>query len=426
MKSKILIITILSLFATLTLQAQKQWTLQECIDTALANNRNIKQREIVRQQNEIKYCQAKLDLLPNISASASQGWRFGLSDMSDGSIQQGTNSASTSFGLSSGLTIFDGMRMKYNIDARSLELKTAEAELEKIRQDMIMSVATAFLQTLLNKELVSNAHEQLKLTDSNILQKTSLVENGKLAHGDLLELQAQQSREEMTLIEAQNTLTYSLLELAQILELTDFSRMEVVVPEDLTENELALLDAETIYAQAVQHRPEVQSAEYQLQNSETSVNIARSAYFPRIELSAGVSQNLFNYKKENPLGSNVGFTLSVPIFDKLSTANQVKQAKLGVASSRLTLENTKLELRKTIQQIYANALSAKARWTAAIKAEKASSEAFRYANQKYDNDRASVYELYQAKSNLVRAQSELTQAKYEYIFRLKILELYAQ
>jgi outer membrane protein len=288
-----------------------------------------------------------------------------------------------------------------------------------------MSVSTAFLQALLSRELVNIAHEQLRLTDHNIMQKEHLVENGKLASGELLELQAQQSREEMKFLEAENNLAYSLLELAQILELGDLGKIDVAVPDGLQGNELQLLDPETVYRQAITHRPEVLGAEYKLQSSHTNVKLARSAYFPEITFDAGVGQTVYN-GVTTPFSSNLRFTLAVPIFDKLSTANNVKQAKLDVENSRLALESTKLEMRKTIQQVYANAIAAKARWTAAIKSEHASAEAFRYATQKYEHSRATVYELYQAKNNHTNAQSELTQAKYEYAFRLKIMELYAK
>ena len=420
-KTLILILLMLPVFA---LNAQRTWTLQECIDTVLENNRNIKQRELVREQNKILYSQAKLDLLPNISAMAEHSWSFGRSKNNNDNFQD-KNGTNTGFSLSSGLILFDGLKMKYNIDARALELKNSEAELEKMRQDMIMNVSTVFLQVLLNKELLNNANELLELTNQNVAQKQLLVENGKLAQGELFELQAQQSREEMNILEAQNNLTYSLLELAQILELDSFENIDVVVPNDLPERELQLLDPETIYRQALTHRPEVQGAEYQLQSSQTNVNIARSSYFPSLSLNASMGQNFYDWQKA-PFSSGMGLRLSIPIFDKMATANQVKQAKIGVESSRIALENAKLEMRKSIQQMCANASAAQARWTAAIKAEQASAEAFRYANQKYENSRATVYELYQAKNNLSRSQSELTQAKYEYAFRLKILELYTK
>jgi Outer membrane protein len=420
-KTLILILLMLPVFA---LNAQRTWTLQECIDTVLENNRNIKQRELIREQNKILYTQAKLDLLPNISATAEHNWSFGRSKNSNDNYQD-KNGTSTGFSLSSGLILFDGLKMKYNIDARALELKNSEAELEKIRQDMIMNVSTVFLQVLLDKELLNNANELLELTNQNVAQKQLLVENGKLAQGELLELQAQQSREEMNILQAQHSLEYSLLELAQILELSNFENIDVVVPKDLPERELQLLDPETIYRQALTHRPEVQAAEYQLQGSQTNVNIARSSYYPSVSLNASMGQNFYDWQKA-PFSSGMWIRLSMPIFDKMATANQVKQAKIGVESSRIALENSKLEMRKSIQQMCANASAAQARWTAAIKSEQASLEAFRYANQKYENSRATVYELYQAKNNLSRSQSELTQAKYEYAFRLKILELYSK
>jgi outer membrane protein len=424
MKYIILILTLFSL-SFISLNAQKQWTLQECIDTALANNRNIKQRELIRRQNEIAYRQAYNNLLPSINATGNQSWDFGRSDIYGDSINRTTSTTKTNYGISGNITLFDGLRMKYNIDARMSELKNSEAGLDKTRQDIVLSVSTAFLQVLLNKELLNIAEEQLVLTKKNIDQKKSLVESGKLAEGEMFELYAQQAQEEVNSTQAENTLKLSLLDLAQILELTDFEAMDIVVPVDLINNELQVLNPEEVYKIALENRPEVKSAEYQLKTSETNVRIAQSAYFPTLSFGANVTGGYYN-SQTTPFSTSLGFTLSVPIFNKLETTSQVRTAKIDVETNRLNVDNAKLELRKTIQQTYYNAVAAKARWDAAQKSETANEEAFRYATQKYENDRITVYELYQAKSNLTRALSELTQAKYEYVFRLKILELYAQ
>ena len=211
------LIIIGAFLATLFVSAQQQpWTLQQCVDTALNNNRNIKQKELSRKVNEIAYQQARYNLLPNLSGSASQSWSFGRSQISDGTYQN-LNVSNTSFGLSSGITLFDGLRMKYNIDARMAELKISEAGLEKIRQDIILSVSTAFLEVLLNKELLQISVDQLKLTESRIEQQKSLVNHGRLAEGEIYELLAQQSKEELNRTQAENALKLSLLDLAQIL-----------------------------------------------------------------------------------------------------------------------------------------------------------------------------------------------------------------
>jgi outer membrane protein len=416
-----IIIFIAAFLTALIASAQTSWTLQQCVDTALANNRNIKQRELMRQNNEIAWQQARNNLLPNLNASASQGWSFGRSQMVDGTYQN-INSNSSSFNLQSGITLFDGLKMKYEIDSKMAQLKLSEANLQKIREDIVLSVSSAFLQVLLNKELLQISNDQLKLTESRLEQQKSLVEAGKLAEGELFELYSQLAKEELTRTQAANTLKLSLLDLAQILELSDFEKLDITVPADLVENELQLLSADAVFASAVKTRPEIKSAELQLVNSEKNIQIAKSFYFPTLSFGANVGGGYYN-QVSTPLSTSLGFNLSVPIFNKFQVKNQVRSAQIDVKSNQLNVENAKLELRKTVQQAYFNAVAAKAKWDASVKSVTSSTEAYRFANQKYEGGRANVYELYQAKNNLARAQSEVAQSKYEYVFRLKILEL---
>lgn len=416
-----IIIILTALLTTLLASAQKTWTLQASIDTALANNRNIKQRELMRQQNEIAWQQARANLLPNLNASASQGWSFGRSQMADGTYRN-INSTNSSFGVSSGITLFDGLKMKYDIQARMAELKISEANLEKVREDIVLSVSTSYLQVLLNKELLQIATEQIKLTNNRIEQQKLLVDAGKLAEGELLELYAQQAKEELNLTQASNTLKLSMLDLAQILEISDFESLDVVVPADLRENELQVLSPDQVYASALINRPEIKVAELNLKNSQKNIQIAKSNYFPSLSFGANVGGGYYN-AISTPVSTNLGFNLTVPIFNKFQVRNQVRTAQLEAKSNQLNVENAQLELHKTVRQAYYNALAAKTKWDAANKAWSSSKEAYRFSSQKYDAGRATVFELYQAKNNLTRAQSEVSQSKYEYVFRIKILEL---
>ena len=274
---------------------------------------------------------------------------------------------------------------------------------------------------------------QLKVTETNIEQKKQLVAAGKLAEGEMFELYAQQSKEEVDRTQAENTLKLSLLDLAQILELTDFEKLDIVVPADLMLNELQLLNPESVFQSALINRPEVKSAEYKLDGSKTNVDIARSYLYPSLGFGAQMGTGYYNLKGipnasfkqqiNEQFNTVLGFSLNIPIFNKFETKNSVKKAQIDVESNKLNVDNVKLELRKTVQQAYYNAVAAKAKWEAAQKSETASNEAYRFANQKYEGGRATVYELYQAKSNLTQAQSQVVQSKYEYVFRLKILEL---
>ena len=429
---KLLYIGLLMFLVTLNMSAKKIYTLQQCVDTALQNNRNVKQQDINRQSKAIAYEQARMDLLPNLNASAGQSFMLGRSLVADNTYRN-VNSSQTSFNISSGITLFDGMKMKYNIDARKAEMKASEADLEKIKSDIELNVTVAFLQVLLYKENLQTLEAQLELTKQKIEQKTALVNAGKQPEGELYELKAQLAKEELNLTQAKNNHKLALLDLAQIIELDNFEEFDVEISGDMTIAAYQLLSAEEVYRTAVQSRPEIKGAEYRLQSNMKNADIARSAFFPSLSFGAqvgtgyynlsGTPNDAFNKQLNDNLSTNVGFSLQIPIFNRFEVKNRVSASKIAIESSKLDIENVKLELRKTIQQAYQNALAAKARYTAAQKSEIASKEAYRYAEQKYEAGKASVYELYQAKSNLTQVLSELSQSKYEYVLRIKVLEL---
>lgn len=418
-----------SMFA---LSAQQQYTLQECIEIALENNRNIKQQELNKEQKEIAYNQARTDLLPNLNASAGQSFVFGRSIGYD-NVYQNTNSSQTNFNIGSNITLFDGLKMKYNIDARKAEVFISEADLEKIQDDIVMSVSTAFLQVLMNKELLQISNEQIDLTLTNLLRLNELVNSGKMARGELYELEAQQAKEEFNQIQADNNLKLSLLDLAQIMELENFENFDVVVPDDIVVDEDILLAPSIIYESALIARPEIRGAQYQVESSEKNILIAKSAYYPSLSFGASMGSGYYNMngrdnasfgtQLKNNRSTSLGFSLNIPIFNKFQVRNSVKNAEIALEYSRIEIDKTKIALRKKIEQAYYNAIGAESRWEAAQKSEIASREAYRFAEQKYENGRGTSYELSQAKSNLANVLSDQAQAKYEYMFRLKILEL---
>ena len=415
-----------------TLSAQHKYTLEECIEIALENNRNIKQQELNKHQNEIAYNQARADLLPNLNASAGQSFVYGRSIGLDNTYQN-TNSSQSSFNIGSNITLFDGLKMKYNIDARKVEMYISEADLERIQDDIVMSVSTAFLQVLMNKELLQIADDQIELTNINITRMTELVNSGKMAKGELYELEAQLAKEEFNQVQAMSNLKLSLLDLAQIMDLQVFDSFDVAVPSDILLDEGLLLSSSAIYESALITRPEIRGAQYRVASSEKEILIAKSAYYPSLSFGASLGSGYYNmsgYENEtfrtqlkNNRSTSLGFNLSIPIFNKFQVKNSVKNAQIALEYSKLEVDKTKIELRKKIDQAYYNAIGAESRWEAAQKSELASREAYRFAEQKYENGRGTPYELSQAKNSLANVLSDVTQAKYEYMFRLKILEL---
>jgi len=420
------------LFIPLSSFAQKTWTLEQCVDTAWNNNLKIRQQQNTAQNREINYRQARLNLLPSLNGSIGQNFVFGRS-LTAANTYASSNSKQTSLNLSSNVTLFDGLRMKYNIDARKADWMGSKADLEKIRKDIALSVATAYMQVLLNKELLQITNDQLALTKTKIEQRQVLVSNGKMAEGEMYELQAQAAKEELSRTQNENALKLSLLDLAQIMEIDNFEQLDVVVPENLIDKNAMIISAQTIYESAITHRPEIKSAEYRLLSGSKDMLATKAELYPSLSFGANSGTGYYNMSHanneafgkqlKNNLTTSVGLTLSIPIFNKFDVQNRVKIAQNNVENNKLDIQNTKLDMKKSIQQAYYNALAAQSRWEAALKSEIASQEAYRFANQKYEAGRASVYELYQAKSNLTQVLSEKTQSKYEYAFRIKILEL---
>ena len=413
--------------------AQQKLTLEQCIEIALENNRNVKQQELSKQSREVAYSQARADLLPNLNASVGQNFVFGRSIGLDNTYQN-TNSSQASFSLGSDITLFDGLRMKHNIDARRADVNASQADLDKIREDIVMSVSTAFLQVLLDKELLQISEDQIELSNANILQRNELIKSGKMAEGEIYELEAQKAKEELNRVQAQNNLKLALLDLAQIMEMENVSDLDVAAPtaEKLI-SESILLSSDVVYQNALINRPEISGANFRLESAQKEVLMSKAQLYPTLSFGANVgtgyyhmsnrTNDSFSSQMRNNMSNSFGFSLRIPIFNRFQVRNSIRTAQIAVENNRLEMDKTKLDLRKRIEQAYYNALGANTRWEAAKKSEIASREAYRFAEQKFENGRANSYELFQAKNNLTQVLGEMAQAKYEYAFRLKILEL---
>lgn len=428
-------IIIAAMLAACVCAGAQTLSLQQCIDTALAHNNQLKQQTYQLRTQEVTYRQARQNLLPNLNASASQSWVFGRSIGAD-NVYKSTNSSQTSLGLSASLLLFDGLKMKYSIDEAKAAMLASEADVSALKADITMNISAMYLQILLNKELLETARQQLADTQLKVEQNRALVEAERLAAGELYAIEAQAAKEELAVTQAQNNLQLALLDMAQALELDSIGGFDVVVPTDLELLAGALLTNDAVYNMALQHRPEIKAAEYNLAASEHALKSARADYYPTLSAGASLStgyydmegyqNNTFGRQLGDNLSTSVGLQLTIPIFNKMQVRNNVSRARINVENYKVQAEEAKKTLRKNIDQAYYNALAAQSRETAAEKSERSAYEAYRYAEQKYESGRASVYEFYDAKLSYTLALSERIQAKYEYLFRLKILEYYAQ
>lgn len=433
--------------------AGKMWSLEECVQYAIDHNIEIKQREIQVQSAEVQLHTDKMSRLPNLNANVGQNWSFGRGQTSTGLYETQTLSNSN-FGVSSSTPLFAGFQISNQVEKSKFDLRAATQQLERAKEDLSLSVASLYLQVLFNKEILKVNQEQLALSKAQIERTAALIAVGKVPQSQLYDIEAQVAKDEVSVVQAKNTMQLSLLDLAQSLELERDASFDVIAPE---ENEVVgnymgrILPPDVIYDNAVNIKPVVKEQGFRLESSKKSLKIAKAGYYPKLNLSLSYGNSYYynytrqgmiieneedpskNYAWENKsfadqwrdnAGEGIGLSLSIPIFNRSQVKNQVKSAQLNIRNQQLSLDNTMKTLYKEIQTAYLNATAAQEKYRSSEKAVKASAESFKYAQERYDIGKSTVFEFNEAKTKLIQVQSEQIQAKYDYIFRTKILDFY--
>ncbi len=439
-----LIILALSLGFSVAINAQqseKQWTLEECIQYAIENNIDLKQREQVEEAKRIDLHTSKHSWLPDLNANLGQNFDFGRSPSKDGVIVD-RNSANTSMGVYLSMPIFDGLKIPNDIAAKKFDLKAAVENLNKAKEDLAVNVTSYYLQVLLNKELLAIAELQVELTNDQVNKTDALVKAGKVPMSQLYDMKAQLARDEVSLTEARNNVNLILLDLAQSLELEragiHFDIEEPEIDDAVAQYMGSILPPDNIYAQAVTFKPQVKEQEYLLESQKKMLKVAQAGYYPKLNLNASYSNGYYRYSGGETAITNipfsdqikqnerktVGLSLSIPIFNRFQVRNSVRSARLNIENRQLLMEGTKKELYKEIQQAYYSATAAQEKYISSGKSVEASKEAFIYAEQRYDAGKSTVFEYNEAKTKYAQSLAEQTQAKFSYIFRAKILDFY--
>jgi outer membrane protein len=432
------------MFAPIFVVAQTQppqpWTLKQCIDYAVEHNIDVRRRVLEKQDQELNLNTSKNSRLPDLNANVGQDFYFGRGPGRDGVYQDETQSTS-SVRVGANVSLFSGMRINNRIKANELNLQASVEDLNKAKEDLSLSITSYFLQVLFNQELLDIAKEQVALTQQQVTNAEALVKLGKNPESDLYDAKALLAKEELTLTEAENTLQLSLLDLSQLLNLEQMEGFDVVMPDVaglIVQEAAALMKPVDVFAQSVAQRPSIKAAEYRLQGSEKALKIAQADYFPTLSLGAsysnayyhsynlpgGEKNTTFSDQLSNNGSEAVGLTLSIPIFNRLATRNQVKSARLVMEDQQLVLDNMRQVLYKEIQQAYYNAVAARNKLFAAEKAAEASRLAFSYEEQRYNAGRSTSYQFDDAKTRLARSLSESARAKYDFLFSSKILNFY--
>jgi len=380
------------------------------------------------------YKQQRLELLPNLNANGSFRSQSGrVRDENEFRLIDVTT-LDGSLGFSSSTPIFAGFTKRNTIEKAKYDWQAAIKDAEKIENDIVMNITSLYMQILFDKELLQAARRQYLTTQLQVERTAKLVDAGSLPEGALLEIRSLAAREALNVVQSENNLSISLLDLAQALDLEDVKGFDIVVPElpDFTGAEL--IESSVVYDYALDNLPQITASELRVISSEKDVNIAKGNLWPSLSFNLGWGtyvnkydgqQNFdFSQNFKDNASQYYGVSLSVPIFNALLVRSSIKNAKIGVLNSQYALEQEKQFLRKEIQQAHADALAAFRQYETGRLALDSYQESFRYTEKRFSLGLLNSVDYNVAKTEYMKAESDLIQAKFTYLLRLKILDFY--
>ncbi|KOS07687.1 transporter [Flavobacterium akiainvivens] len=437
----------LALCMALAANAQvKKWTLQECVEYAFKNNISVRQSELDLKTTEVTKTDALGNFLPSANFSGSHSWNIGLNPNPITGISQQQTTQFTTAGFSTQVDIYKGLQNQMQMRRSKMAIIAGQYQLQKMKDDIGLNVANAFLDVLFNKENLKVQQQQLQIDLEQAERSKQLLEGGQIPRGDLMDIEATVATDRQRVVQAENTLLISKLSLAQLLQLDDYTNFDVADEEyNMEDSEVFLQTPDAIYKKAREQRTEIKLAQANLDVAEQDVKIARGAYQPTLsgfyslntrvtyadyvtfnEAGLPITQSpppFWNQIWDNK-GHNFGFQLNIPILNGFATRNNVERAKISLERSKLAFEQQELDLERTIYQAFTDAQGALKAYDAAVSAAEARALSLNYAKERYGVGLINVFELNQAQTLSVNAQSEVVRSKYEFIFRVKILEFY--
>ena len=414
----------------------KQWTLPECINYAIEHNISLKQRENTRRQNEVSLNTAKNSRLPDLNAGVSESLGFGRSLGMDNTYSK-NNTSNTSFQISTSVPILTGNRIENTIKLNQLNLEASTADLEKARNDIRTQIAQQYIQIVYDTEILAVAKRQIGIDSLQLYRLQEMERNGKATLTEVLQQKSTMEQSRLTATQAENTYRLDLLALTQLLELPSPEGFSIVTPTlPSNSGNLININPEIIYQEAIAVKPEVQAEQLRLKASDANILIAKSAKYPTLSFNAGLGTNYYktlngNYKQDsfssqlkNNFSQNLGLQLNVPIFNRYATRNSIKSASIDKENQQLALDNVKKSLYKEIQQVYYNTIAAEAKYKSSLQAKVTSDDAFNLTQSKYENGKATITEFNESKNNLMKAESDLVQARYQLIYQKALIDFY--
>jgi outer membrane protein len=461
------------LLAGLNIQAQaKKWTIEECVNYALEHNITIKQTELDTQLAQIDKKSALGNFLPSVNASASHSWNIGLNQNITTGLLENETTQFTSAGLNAGVDIYKGLQNQQRFQRAKLSIISSEYQLTKMKDDVSLNVANAFLQILFNKENIKVQKEQQTANERQLQRTQELVNAGSVPRGDLLDIKATVAGDKQRVIAAENAFLISKLSLAQLLQLDDFQNFDVADTDyEAKQSEVMFQTPEAIYQKAKEERVELKLAKANMDIAAKDVQIAKGAYQPTLQgfysfsTRAGYSDRIIgsqlnalnptvdtgntvtvdgtqysifqpNYSPvfgksapvfdqfSNNKGHNFGFQLNVPIFNGFAVKNNVARSKIALERAKIAMSQSELDLERTVYTAFTDANGAYKSYESAVAALEAREGAFNYAKERYAVGMMNAFDFNQAQTLYANAQSEVLRTKYDYIFRTKIVEFY--
>jgi len=435
MKTSLLIVGFLIFFSGFTVNAQnKVWTLEECINYALSKNIQIQKTLLSNDRNQLSADQAQANRLPSVSASVRENfnWYKGF-DATTGSYGSSSGASSTNYSLSSSVSLFNGQKLTNKIKQAELDLQAGHLYSETVKESVGLNILNAYLQVLYAYESVKNAEKQIISTTEQLALSKERMDLGVISMSDYLQIKSELATEKSTLASAKTSLSIGKVTLMQLMELPVDQNFEVSSPN--IESLLiasAQPNSQEIYNLALGIKPQIKNAELTKESAAIDVNIAKADALPSLSMDAGLStgyssltQNSgYTSQLKDKVNPSVGFSLSIPIFQKKQIKTNVALANISVSDAELDEINTKNQLRKEIEQSCADVVSAKSQYAASQEQIQATQESYDVSAEKYAQGLLNSVDFLIQKTNLITSESKFLQSKYNLIFSYKILDFY--
>ncbi|WP_099765331.1 TolC family protein [Chryseobacterium sp. 52] len=423
----------------LGLSAQKKWSLRECVDYAVEHNLQVIQNQYSKQIQDSNLKMAKKEYLPSVSANMGNNVSFGQASLGTGSIRN--DRFSNNAGLGADILIYNNGRLEKNVRKIQFDVEASQYDIETIKNDISLQIAQQYLTVLLNKEIVKISQSAVANAQKQYDRAKITTQVGTTAQTILAEAEAALAREKQNLKTADINVGRALFAIVQLLQLTEYKGFDV---EDVNVSDTLpsqLKSVEEVLTTAYETRPEIKAAESRIKSAEAQTEVSRTAFWPTLTANAGVSSfynnllnnngtinanqlSFFQQYKDN-FGQNVGLSLNIPIFNKGITKLQVEQSKINQSVAKNTLEQQKQNVRQSVQKAQFDADANYETFLSAMETEKSTKLALEFADKSYTAGRTTIYEVNVARNNYANAQGSVAQAKYNYLFSLKLLNFYS-